>query len=69
MRKAEDLLAAKRDFDLSRQLRKLDHFDILLLDDLGYLPRSIRAIAYEISTSSLRRKPESIGQKLNESEI
>ena len=36
---AGDLLAAKRDFDLPRQLRKLDNFDLLLLDDLGYLPR------------------------------
>ena len=36
---AGDLLAAKRDFDLPGQLRKLDHFDILLRDDIGYLPR------------------------------
>ena len=39
--KAGDLLAAKRDFALPRQLRKLDNFDILLLDDLGYLPQSL----------------------------
>ena len=32
-------LAAKRDLDLPRQLRKLDNFDFLLLDDLGYLPQ------------------------------
>ena len=31
--------AAKRDLDLPRQLRKLDNFDFLLLDDLGYLPQ------------------------------
>ncbi len=37
--KAGDLLAAKRDFDLPRQLHKLDSFDFLLLDDLGYLPQ------------------------------
>ena len=30
----QDLLAAKRDFALPRQLRKLDNFDFLLLDDL-----------------------------------
>ena len=36
---AWDLIAAKRDFDLPRQLRKLDNFDFLLLDDLGYLPQ------------------------------
>ena len=34
-RLVQDLLAAKRDFDLPRQLRKLDNFDFLLLDDLG----------------------------------
>ncbi len=38
-RLVHDLLAAKRDFDLSRQLRKLDNCDFLLLDDLDYLPQ------------------------------
>ena len=33
----QDLLAAKRDLDLPRALRKLDHFDVLILDDLGHL--------------------------------
>jgi len=33
----QDLLAAKRDLDLPRTLRKLDHFEVLVLDDLGYL--------------------------------
>ena len=32
-RLVQDLLAAKRDFALPRQLRKLDNFDFLLLDD------------------------------------
>ena len=35
----QDLLAAKRDLALPRQLRKLDTFDFLLLDALGYLPQ------------------------------
>ena len=35
----QDLLATKRDFDRLRQLRKLDNFDFLVLDDLGYLPQ------------------------------
>ena len=35
----QDLLAAKRDLSLPRQLRKLDSYDFLLLDDLGYLPQ------------------------------
>lgn len=38
-RLAQDLLAARRDLDLPRALRKLDNFDLLLIDDLGYLPQ------------------------------
>ena len=38
-RLVQDLLAAKRDLALPRQLRKLDTFNFLLLDDLGYLPQ------------------------------
>jgi DNA replication protein DnaC len=28
----QDLMAAKRDLDLPRRLRKLDHFEVLILD-------------------------------------
>ena len=38
-RLVQDLLAAKRDLELPRMLRKLDNFDFLLIDDLGYLPQ------------------------------
>ena len=38
-RLVQDLLAAKQDLALPRQLRKLDNYDFLLLDDLGYLPQ------------------------------
>ena len=40
-RLVQELLAAKRDLDLDlpRRLRRLDNFDFLLLDDLGYLPQ------------------------------
>ena len=38
-RLVQDMLAAKRDLDLPRMLRKLDNFDFLLVDDLGYLPQ------------------------------
>ena len=31
------MLAAKRDLELPRLLRKLDNFDLLIIDDLGYL--------------------------------
>jgi DNA replication protein DnaC len=36
----QELLAAKRDLVLPRALRKLDHFDALILDDLGYVQQS-----------------------------
>ena len=38
-RLVQELLAPKRDLHLPRWLRRLDTFDLLLLDDLGYLPQ------------------------------
>jgi DNA replication protein DnaC len=35
----QELLAAKRDLSLPRALRRLDNFDFLIIDDLGYLPQ------------------------------
>jgi DNA replication protein DnaC len=35
----QDLLAAKRNLGLPKALRKLDNFDFLVIDDLGYLPQ------------------------------
>ncbi|MFU8833583.1 MAG: ATP-binding protein, partial [Wenzhouxiangella sp.] len=39
-RLVQELLAAKRDLDLPRALRKLDTFDLLILDDIGYVQQS-----------------------------
>lgn len=39
-RLVQDLLVAKRDLQLPRALRKLDLFDVLLLDDIGYVQQS-----------------------------
>jgi DNA replication protein DnaC len=36
-RLVQELLAAKRDLALPRALRKLDQFEVLVLDDLGYV--------------------------------
>lgn len=36
----QELLASKRDLDLPRMLRKLDNFDALILDDIGYTRQS-----------------------------
>lgn len=38
------LLAAKRDLELPRALRKLDKFDILILDDIGYVQQNAQEI-------------------------
>lgn len=34
------LLRAKRDLELERELRRLDRFEVLMLDDLGYVQQS-----------------------------
>lgn len=39
-RLVQDLLAAKRDLALPRALRKLDLYDVVILDDLGYVQQS-----------------------------
>lgn len=36
----QELLVAKRDLDLPRALRKLDLFELVILDDLGYVTQS-----------------------------
>ena len=36
----QELLGANRDLDLPRALRKLDLFEVILLDDLGYVQQS-----------------------------
>jgi DNA replication protein DnaC len=36
----QELLAAKRDLQLPRALRRLDVFDLLILDDIGYVQQS-----------------------------
>jgi DNA replication protein DnaC len=36
-RLVEQLLAAKRELTLERMLRRLDHFEVVILDDIGYV--------------------------------
>lgn len=38
-RLVQELLAARRDLELPRLLRKLDNIEFLIIDDLGYLPQ------------------------------
>jgi len=36
----QELLAAKRDLELPRKLRKLDNYELVILDDIGYVKQS-----------------------------
>ena len=36
----QELLAAKRDLELPRKLKKLDQYELIILDDIGYLKQS-----------------------------
>lgn len=40
----QELLAAKRDLELPRVLRKLDGFELIVLDDIGYVQQSAEEI-------------------------
>lgn len=43
-RLVQDLLVAKRDLELPRALRKLDLFELLVLDDIGYVQQSAEEV-------------------------
>lgn len=40
----QNLLVAKRDLELPRALRKLDHFELLILDDIGYVQQGAEEV-------------------------
>ena len=50
-RLVQHLLAAKRDLELPRALRKLDQFDLLILDDIGYVRQSPEEIEVPLHTA------------------
>ena len=60
-RLVQELLAAKRDLDLPRRLRKLDNFDFLLLDDLGYLLQGAEESEVLFTLIVERYEPRSLG--------
>ena len=60
-RLVQELLAAKRDLDLPRRLRKLDNFDFLLLDDLGYLPQGAQESKVLFTLIAERYERRSLG--------
>ena len=69
-RLVQDLLAAKRDPTLPRQLRKLDSYDFLLLDDLGYLPQGAEEseVLFTLIAERYERRSLGITSNLNQSQ-
>ena len=57
----QELLAAKRDLTLPRQLPKLDNYDFLLLDDLGYLPQGTEELDVLFTLIAERHEHRSLG--------
>jgi DNA replication protein DnaC len=57
----QDLLAAKRDLQLPRALRKLDTYEFLLIDDLGYLPQKTEESEVLFTLMAERYERRSLG--------
>ncbi len=64
-RLVQDLLAAKRDLELPRLLRRLDSFDFLIIDDLGYLPQGEKEADVLFTLIAERYERRSIGISSN----
>ena len=69
-RLVQELLAAKRDLDLPRRLHKLDNFDFLLLEDLGYLPQDAEEseVLFTLIAERYERRSLGITSNLNRSQ-
>ena len=61
----QDMLAAKRDLELPRMLRKLDNFDLLVIDDLGYLPQGTEESEVLFTLIAERYERRSLGNTSN----
>ena len=60
-RLVQDMLAAKRDLELPRMLRKLGNFDLLVVDDLGYLPQGVEESEVLFTLIAERYERRSLG--------
>ena len=49
------LLAAKRDLRLDHELKKLDRYDVLILDDIGYVQQSREELRWTPKTGPLAK--------------
>jgi DNA replication protein DnaC len=56
----QDLLAAKRDLTLPRALARLDAFDVLILDDIGYVQQSAEEVEVLFTLMAERYERRSI---------
>jgi DNA replication protein DnaC len=59
------LMAAKRDGTLQRYLRKLDRIDVMLVDELGYIPFDREATDLLVQVVSQRYERRSIALTTN----
>lgn len=59
-RLVQQLLVAKRDLDLPRALKRLDHFDLLILDDIGYVRQSPQEVEVLFTLLSERYERKSM---------
>ena len=64
-RLVQDMLAARRDLELPRMLRKLDNFDLLVVDDLGYLPQGAEESEVLFTLIAERYERRSLGVTSN----
>ena len=64
-RRVQDVLAANRDLELPRILRKLDSFDLLVIDDIGYLAQEAEESKVLFTLISERYERRALGITLN----
>jgi DNA replication protein DnaC len=69
-RLVQELLAAKRDLALPRALQKLDAFELLILDDIGYVQQSAEEVEvlFTLMAERYERRPILITSNLTFSE-
>lgn len=61
------LIAAKRDDQLQRKLRSLERYDVILIDELGYIPfeREATDLLFQVIVISRRYERQSIAVTTN----
>ena len=62
----QELRAAKRDLELPRKLRKLDHFDLVIMDDIGYVQQSAEEaeVLFTVLAERYERRSTAISSNL-----